>query len=515
MLRVTARASLLTMSMLTAACGGDDDGDRHADSLQFALAVFTVNEDGTAAAAQVTVTRSGGASGAVSVTVSSRDGSANSDPNSTVEPVDYTPVGAVVNFADQDAAPKTVTLEIRQDLLPESDETFTLELSAPTGPTTIGEQATAMLTIVDDDAVMELQAAGASMHALFGSAFAAVAGRIAIGAPGQDVGGGPHHGAVFLIDASTGASVGSLPHLHPPRKEYRIGEALAAIGSQLVVGAPRRGLSTSGFAYLFDVTSSSQGVSFTSPLCAGAIGAGRRLAVVGGHVVVAGFGCGTFMGFNLDGIAGFFDPSTGMQVGPSIMGTGCESLGESLAALDSRLIVGAPELGNVGAGNVYVFDALGTLLLTRPNPSPSPGDQFGFRVACAGNRIAASAPADDQVAVNAGAVYVFDATSGSVLHTILPPMPLYAGAFGSQLAYVRDRLAVQWQIGGVQFEGMVLIYDADGALIQSISHPQPTVNANFGAALAAFDGQLIVGAPEQDIGGPQTDVGAAWVFKVN
>ena len=103
---------------------------------------FSVNEDGSATT-EVTVTRTGGSDGEVSVTVTPTDGTATA-------PDDYTSDEIVVIFGDGETS-KTVNIPISDDSVVEGDETINLSLSGATGGANLGSQDTAVLTIVDND----------------------------------------------------------------------------------------------------------------------------------------------------------------------------------------------------------------------------------------------------------------------------------------------------------------------------------------------------------------------------
>jgi Calx-beta domain/Beta-propeller repeat len=111
-------------------------------TLQLSAATYVAGEG--AGNASITITRTGGTDGAVSVRLRTSDGTASAG-------ADYTAADVVVTFADGDAAPKTVNMAILQDTSDEPDETVNLALSAPTGGATLGAQTSAVLTITDDD----------------------------------------------------------------------------------------------------------------------------------------------------------------------------------------------------------------------------------------------------------------------------------------------------------------------------------------------------------------------------
>jgi len=110
-------------------------------TLSFSDTTYSINEDGTTTAA-VTVTRSGGSDGAVSVTLTPSNGTATAD--------DYDNTPITVDFADGETE-KTVNISITDDTETEADETINLALSNPTGGATLGTQDTAVLTIVDNE----------------------------------------------------------------------------------------------------------------------------------------------------------------------------------------------------------------------------------------------------------------------------------------------------------------------------------------------------------------------------
>lgn len=112
-------------------------------SLQFDAASLSVDEN--AGTASLTVTRTGGSDGAVSVTVSSSNGSATAGS-------DYTALNTTVSFAAGDAATKTMTVLIADDGEGEADESLSVTLPAPTGGASIGAVPNATLTIRDNDA---------------------------------------------------------------------------------------------------------------------------------------------------------------------------------------------------------------------------------------------------------------------------------------------------------------------------------------------------------------------------
>lgn len=130
----------------------EDDGCMHGfdvdlrratpGTIQFSAATASVSEDG--ATATVTVQRTGGSEGAVSVDYASSDGSATAGS-------DYSAASGTLNWADGDSADKTFAIAITDDSEDEADETIDLTLSGLTGMASLGQPSTATLTITDND----------------------------------------------------------------------------------------------------------------------------------------------------------------------------------------------------------------------------------------------------------------------------------------------------------------------------------------------------------------------------
>ena len=105
---------------------------------------IAVNANESAATTTVSLERTGGTTGAVSVTVNTTNGTA-------VAGGDYTAVvNQVVSWADGESGAKPITTSIVNDTVVEADETFTFTASNVTGGAAIGA-ATATVTIVNDD----------------------------------------------------------------------------------------------------------------------------------------------------------------------------------------------------------------------------------------------------------------------------------------------------------------------------------------------------------------------------
>ena len=157
-LHLQATSTLLGAGVSIAGVTTDFDGDLRpaipdigADevltpgSVQFSAANYNDSETNADHTATITVNRTGGADGAVSVHYATSNGTATTADN------DYVATSGDLNWVDGDATPQTFTVTVKGDTKFEADETVNLTLSAPTGGATIAGTNPATLTILNDD----------------------------------------------------------------------------------------------------------------------------------------------------------------------------------------------------------------------------------------------------------------------------------------------------------------------------------------------------------------------------
>ena len=111
-------------------------------TLQFDVGSTSVSEG--AGSKTITVTRTGGDEGAVSVDYETVDGSATF-------PGDYTQTNNSLNWANNEDSSKTFQVPIINDGSAESSESFTIQLLNPGGGATLGSPSVITVTINDDD----------------------------------------------------------------------------------------------------------------------------------------------------------------------------------------------------------------------------------------------------------------------------------------------------------------------------------------------------------------------------
>jgi fibro-slime domain-containing protein/uncharacterized repeat protein (TIGR01451 family) len=125
--------------------------------IQLGAPTYEVTEDGTVAT--VTVTRTRGVDGQVSVSYATADDTAR-------EPADYTATSGTITFRDGDAEPRTITIPLTDDETIEPAEAFRIVLGQPTGQAELGPLSAAVVNIRDEDGRAALSATKADALAV-------------------------------------------------------------------------------------------------------------------------------------------------------------------------------------------------------------------------------------------------------------------------------------------------------------------------------------------------------------
>ncbi len=337
---------------------------------------------------------------------------------------------------------------------------------------------------------------------------------------GDDVLIGSPFATTELFNASTGQLLQTFIDPESPRLTDGFGEAIASLAGNIVIGAPLKYVSRGrggGEAYLFDRNGTLLH-TFMNPAYSGRFSEyfGKSIAALGENILIgaprsdtAEEDAGAAYLFNTTGalLRTFLDPS------PASKG----EFGFAVASFRGNALIGAPLDTNDtsgGGGTVYLFDrSTGDLLHTFSNPTPADGDGFGSSLAVYETKVLIGAPGDDTAGRDAGAAYLFDGGSGTLLKTFTNPNPEYEfirDEFGSSVAFVSGHILVgaPWE-GKEEIEGAVYLFDRQtGALRDVLSNPKPGLHV-FGAALATQGNRMLVGAPGR--GGPD---GAAYLYTI-
>lgn len=165
--------------------------------------------------------------------------------------------------------------------------------------------------------------------------------------------------------------------------------------------------------------------------------------------------------------------------------------GQSVAVANNRVLIGEPDQGQVSGqlsppGRVYIFDALtGDLLHTIERPDTgSNGYDFGQTVAMVGDYAL--------VGDSSHHLFIFDATNGNLLRTLSLP------SSATRMSASGDSVAIS--TGGL-YDPPETVYVhsiSTGTLINSFVIPSPGIGPysdDFGTGMAISGDRLLVGAP--------------------
>jgi hypothetical protein len=250
---------------------------------------------------------------------------------------------------------------------------------------------------------------------------------------------------------------------------------------------------------------------------------GTSVSISGGTVVVGApletQGTTTFAGH-----AYVFDATTGGLIStltspnPQLNGY----FGASVSISGDAVVVGAPDemVGTTAsAGQAYVFDATtGDLITTLITPAPQSGGAFGVSVAIDGSTAVVGAYGETGgTTAYAGQAYVFNATTGELISTLTSPNPQGGGVFGDSVAISDTTVAVGAYgeiVSTTVNAGHAYVFDAmTGSLISTLTSPNPHLYGYFGFSVGVFvdDATVVVGAP-QELVGTTVEAGRAYVF---
>ena len=159
-----------------------------------------------------------------------------------------------------------------------------------------------------------------------------------------------------------------------------------------------------------------------------------------------------------------------------------------------------------------------TLLHTLDNPnvfSTEDFDQFGWNVATDGTIVVVGAPTEDDPSTNVGRAYVFDATTGGLLHTLATyTAPPSDNRFGWSVEIDGNYIAVS-EYDATSVGGAAHVFNATtGALVSSFTNPNSYNTASldrFGQDISISGNYVLVGADLEDHP-TGTSSGAAYIF---
>jgi hypothetical protein len=185
------------------------------------------------------------------------------------------------------------------------------------------------------------------------------------------------------------------------------------------------------------------------------------------------------------------------------------------------------------AGALFLFNRVGEHLRTIGNPTPEDEDRFAQSLGALGQNLIVSAYRDDDAAavLNAGAGYLMSGRTGRLVRIFTVPDAarydhLGASAVavgGDVLAFGATGRALETASGNqVNAAGAVYLFDAfTGEVLHVLEDPDPREGDEFGSQVAdAGGGMVLIGAASADREGQQSggtvetlrDAGEAYLF---
>jgi len=353
---------------------------------------------------------------------------------------------------------------------------------------------------------------GFSIDGIFASpVFTAVGdtGNILVGTPSD--GASERRGAAYLLDGNNGDLLQT--YFSPSRNPGIFGRAATVLDEEnfLIGGVDFNGGNGSPLTiarfYQIDAPTGNVLKTFIPPTSSEIVSWGSPLATTGNEILV-GARNSSVAGPAQSGAAYLIDARTGNQLQQFLppSPTFLQHFGGAIARTGDNVIVGA-NLGPSHPNEVHFFSATtGALQRTLSSPAAGRDDFFGSVVAADENNFLVGAPGDDTAGPNAGAAYLFEATTGNLLQTFLNPTPERLG-FGNYVAIRGNRALTS--TGGAAY-----LFDVTtGGLIDTFLNPTPEESNGFGAGVAFLDStRVIIGAPNDDTGAE--DAGAIYVFEI-
>ena len=355
----------------------------------------------------------------------------------------------------------------------------------------------------------------------FGTSLASSETRLVV-ADQDVVGPADYAGRVLVYDAVSNVLLATLSNPTGLPGD-RFGQSIATAGNYVVVGAGGEDVTgvDSGRAYVFDATTGALLHVLSNPdQTASSVDDefGAEVAIFGSTIAVSSSADATAASA---GAVHLFDAVSGNLLTTILSPEPADAgfFGSSISMTDDRLLIGAKSNSATGfvSGRAYLYNynsvnGSTSLVTTIDNPTPGSFDSFGFQVVITPTVLAIAAPGDDAGAENSGVVHLFSASTGALLATIQNPTPALNDLFGASLAVAGDRIIVGARDdSGGDASGQVYVFSAStGTLLGTIANPTPAADDDFGRYLTANSTHIVVSAYGDDSNG--TDAGLVYVF---
>ena len=213
----------------------------------------------------------------------------------------------------------------------------------------------------------------------------------------------------------------------------------------------------------------------------------------------------TYLLILLIGFSVAFNPIWGDTINEDIQlsatdSTSGDEFGHSVSIDNGVAAIGAPFDDDNGAnsGAAYLFDvSTGEQIVKLLPLDDVAGAEFGFSIAINNGIVAVGARADDENGTNAGAAYLFDASTGNQLFKLTPNDAEPNDEFGNSIAIDNDIVAVgAWRADEYgDGSGAAYLFDATtGNQLDKLLPPTGNNYQTFGVSIAMDDGLVVIGA---------------------
>ena len=374
-----------------------------------------------------------------------------------------------------------------------------------------------------------------------------------VGAYKEDDASGTDSGKAYIYNVSTGALLHTLDNPNPYESSAgdNFGHSVSISGNYALVGSPKEWHNTpevgqfSGKAYIIDVTTGNLVKTLSNPNIFSTPNGdqfGNDVSISGNYAIVASYGEDA-SGASASGAVHLFKTITGdwsdaalvtSISNPNTYGTAqSDFFGQSVSISGNYAIVGTPNEDDASGGNsgkAYIFNATnGNLLHTLDNPNAfstgASDDHFGYSVAISGNyAIVGAYKEDDASGTDSGKAYIFDVTTGNLVHTLDNPNIFSTSAsdnFGRSVA-----ISGNYALVNAPYEdtattasmGACYLFDVTtGNLVYSIESPNSVAGGNdrFGlGSIGISSTHIIVGSYNEKDPDGNTWSGVTHIFSI-
>lgn len=354
----------------------------------------------------------------------------------------------------------------------------------------------------------------ASQDDFFGSSVGLSGNKALISAHGH-TSGGSNVGQAHLFDAETGSIIHNT--IDPPSTEWAFAIQVALNENYIVVS------SRGSIVYLYDTNTGSFERSISDPVVSSGVDLfGSSLAVDGNYVLVGDVR--DYTDGSEVGLVHLFDALTGDVIQtfhePNLTGRST-NFGASVAIEGNHVLIGASLGGTSRSGRAYLFDAItGGLLQTFDNPnntsSTNDWDRFGGSVDLNSGNVLIGSYGNNSNGQDVGQAYLFDAESGSLLHTFDDPTATTGDYFGASVA-IDGNFAVIGAIWDDTFgrnAGQAHLFDVtSGSLLHTFVDPTP-IGSLFGSSVDIEGRNVLIGNAGDRSVSRFNSIGQAYLYTI-